>query len=136
MYLHCPALAVLLCLSSLACSNPKQLETSVGTRRSESLVAEAKKVDGRWRVELRLPVGHWKVVPEEDQTFHVAPGEPRSVLVWTVAPDRWAMQDRPFRFTLVGQGGESIAMSVRYPSTLPHAVAVLLEIIARGGAIR
>lgn len=131
-----PAVAVLLCLPTLACMGPRQLETAVGTRRSETMVAEAEKVDGRWRVELRLPLGHWKVVPEEAQAVHVVPGEPRSVLVWTVAPDRWAQQDRPFRFTLVGEGGPTIAMSVRYPGTLPHAVAVLLEIIARGGAVR
>ncbi|MEI6592258.1 MAG: hypothetical protein WCL47_03385 [Holophagaceae bacterium] len=127
-----PAVAVLLCFSSLACTGPKQLETSVGTRRSEALVAEAKQVEGRWRVELRLPVGHWQVVPDEEQTFHIVPAEPRSVLVWTVAPDRWALQDRPFRFNLVGEGGLTIAMSVRYPNTLPPAVSVLLEIFARG----
>ena len=127
-----PAVTVLLCLSTLACNGPKQLETSVGTRRSETLVAEAKKVAGQWRVELRLPVGHWQVVPEEEQTFHLVPGEPRSLLVWTVAPDRWALQDRPFRFNLVGAGGLTIAMSVRYPNTLPPALSVLLEIFARG----
>ncbi len=127
-----PAVTVLLCLSTLACSGPKQLETSVGTRRSETLVAEAKQVEGRWRVELRLPVGRWQVMPEEEQTFHLVPGEPRSLLVWTVAPDRWALQDRPFRFNLVGAGGLTIAMSVRYPNTLPPALSVLLEIFARG----
>ena len=52
--------------------------------------------------------------------------------MWTVAPDRWAMQDRPFRFNLVGAGGLTIAMSVRYPNTLPPALSVLLEIFARG----
>ena len=127
-----PVLAALLCLATLACTGPQQLETSVGTRRSETLTAEATKVNGRWRVELRLPVGHWQVVPEEEQTFHLVPGEPRSLLVWTVAPDRWAMQDRPFRFTLVGEGGLTIAMSVRYPNTLPPALSVLLEIFGRG----
>jgi hypothetical protein len=106
-------------LMPVACSGPRRLETRLGGRSLEDLRAEARKVEGRWQVELLLPAGHWKVETEEGQTFELLPNEPRATLRWTVAPDRWSQQDRPFRFDLVGEGGLRLSFSVLYPNTLP-----------------
>ena len=111
--------ALLLALIPLACSSPRRLETRLGGRAMEDLRAEAQKVEGRWRVELLLPVGKWKVETEESQAFDLLPHEPRATLRWTVAPDRWSQQDRPFRFDLVGENGLRLSFSVIYPNTLP-----------------
>jgi len=123
-------LALLLLAAGPGCSGPRQLETSLGGRRAESLKAEARKVDGRWHVELRLPAGHWRVDPQEGQSVQVLPGEPCSTLRWEVDPDRWTQQDRPFRFTLIGDGGLSLPMAVHYPNTLPRGVVILLEVLS------
>lgn len=120
----------ILLLTGLACSGPKQLETRFGMRRSESLTAEARKIEGRWQVELLLPTGHWRVDPQEGQLVQVLPGEPCSTLRWVVDPDRWVQQDRPFRFTLIGEGGLSLSMSVRYPNTLPRSMVILLSVLS------
>jgi hypothetical protein len=120
---------ILLLAGSSACSGPKRLETSLGGRRAESLTAEARKIDGRWQVELLLPAGHWRVETQEGQAVQVLPGEPRSTLRWVVDSDRWSQQDRPFRFTLTGEGGLGLSMSVRYPNTLPRGLVVLLEVL-------
>jgi hypothetical protein len=95
----------------------------------EDLRAEARKVDGRWQVELLLPAGRWKVETAEGQTFDVVPNEPRATLSWTVAPDRWSQQDRPFRFDLVGEAGLRLPLAVVYPNTLPKAAEVLLQVL-------
>jgi hypothetical protein len=110
---------LLLVLMPLACSGPRRLETRLGGRPLENLRAEARKVEGHWQVELMLPAGRWKVETEEGQTFDLLPNEPRATLRWTVAPDRWSQQDRPFRFDLVGEAGLRLSFSVLYPNTLP-----------------
>ena len=110
---------LLLAMAASACSGPRRLETRLGGRAVEDLRAEARKMDGRWQVELLLPVGKWKVETEEGQTFDLVPNEPRATLRWTVAPDRWSRQDRPFRFDLVGEGGLRLSYSVLYPNTVP-----------------
>ena len=46
-----------------------------------------------------------------------------------VDSERWNQQDRPFRFTLVGEGGLSLSMSVRYPNILPRGMVVLLQVL-------
>ena len=112
-------LALLLVLPLVACSSPRRLETRLGNRAMEDLRAEARKVAGRWQVELLLPAGTWKVETEEGQTFDLIPNEPRASLRWTVAPDRWSQQNRPFRFDLVGETGLRLSFSVVYPNTLP-----------------
>jgi hypothetical protein len=91
----------------------------------EDLRAEAHQVEGRWQVELLLPAGRWKVESEEGQTFDILPNEPRATLRWTVAPDRWSQQDRPFRFDLVGESRLRLSFSVLYPNTLPASDFVL-----------
>jgi hypothetical protein len=88
-------------------------------RQLTELSAEARKVEGQWLCELRLPVGIWRVETTEGQSLEVLPGEPRATLRWKVAPDRWSQQDRPFLFDLVGEGGLRLAFSVRYPNSLP-----------------
>ncbi len=108
-----------LMLCPLACSGPRRLETRLGGRSMEDLRAEARKVEGRWQVELLLPAGTWTVETEEGQIFDLIPNAPRATLRWTVAPDRWSQQDRPFRFDLVGAGGLRLSFSVVYPNTLP-----------------
>jgi hypothetical protein len=95
----------------------------------EDLRAEARKVEGHWQVELLLPVGRWKVETGEGQTFDLLPNEPRATLRWTVAPDRWSQQDRPFRFDLVGETGLRLPLAVVYPNTLPKAVEVVLQVL-------
>ena len=95
----------------------------------EGLRAEARKVEGRWQVELLLPAGRWTVATEEGQAFDLLPNEPRATLRWTVAPDRWSQQDRPFRFDLVGEGGLRLSLSVVYPNTLPKAAEVVLQVL-------
>lgn len=124
------ALVCLMLLAGPACSGPKRLEISLGGHRAESLNAEARKIEGRWQVELLLPAGHWRVDPQEGQTVQILPGEPCSTLRWVVDADRWSQQDRPFRFTLIGDGGLSLPMSVRYPNTLPRVVGVVLQVLS------
>jgi hypothetical protein len=117
---------VLLSLAGLAaCGGPRKLETTLAGRPVEHLAAHARKQDGRWRVELLLPVGHWRVETVEGQDLEILPGEPRATLRWTVAPDRWAQQDRPFRFDLVGASGLRLSLAVRYPNTVPGQSLVL-----------
>jgi hypothetical protein len=103
----------------VACSGPRRLKTRLGGRALEDLRAKARKVEGHWQVELLLPAGRWKVETEEGQTFDLLPNEPRATLRWTVAPDRWSQQDRPFRFDLVGESGLRLSFAVLYPNTLP-----------------
>jgi len=122
-------LPALLVLSMPACSGPRRLETRLGGRPMDDLRAEARKVEGRWQVELVLPMGTWKVETEEGQTFEVIPNEPRATLRWTVAPDRWSQQDRPFRFDLVGEGNLRLSFAVVYPHTLPKAAEVVLQVL-------
>jgi hypothetical protein len=110
---------ILLALVPLACSGPRRLETRLGGRSLDDLRAEARKVEGRWRVELLLPAGKWMVQTQEGQTFDLIPDTPRATLRWTVAPDRWSQQDRPFHFDLVGEGNLRLSFSVLYPNTLP-----------------
>lgn len=111
--------ALLLALMPLACSGPRRLETRMGGRAMEDLRAEARQVEGRCQVELLLPAGHWQVETQEGQVFEILPGEPRATLRWTVAPDRLAQQERPFRFDLVGESGLRLSFAVIYPNTLP-----------------
>ncbi len=101
----------------------------MGSRSMEDLRAEARKVEGRWQVEFKLPVGIWKVETEESQAFQLIPDEPRATLRWTVAPDRWSQQDRPFRFDLVDEKGLRLSFAVVYPSTLPKAAEVILSVL-------
>lgn len=115
-------------LVSIACSGPRQLETRLGGRAMEDLRAEARKVEGLWQVELRLPAGRWKVETTEGQSFDVSPDEPRTTLRWTVAPDRWSQQDRPFRFDLVGEKDLRLSFAVVYPNTLPKAAEVMFHV--------
>jgi hypothetical protein len=97
----------------------------MGGRPMESLRADARKVDGQWHCEMRLPLGRWRVETSEGQTFDITPGEPRATLRWKVAPDRWAQQDRPLVFDLVGEGDLRLSLSVRYPNTVPGQNLVL-----------
>ena len=120
---------LLLALAPLACSGARRLETRLGGRAMEDLHAEARKVEGRWQVELLLPVGRWKVETEEGQAFDLLANEPRTTLRWMVAPDRWPQQDRPFRFDLVGEGGLRLSLAVVYPHTLPKAAEVVLQVL-------
>ncbi|WP_243303359.1 hypothetical protein [Geothrix oryzisoli] len=117
--------ALLLLAGLAACGGPRRLETTLAGRRVEQLTALARKQDGRWRVELLLPVGHWRAETAEGQDLEILPGEPRATLRWTVAPDRWAQQDRPFRFDLVGESGLRLSLAVRYPNTVPGQSLVL-----------
>lgn len=87
--------------------------------------AVARKVDGQWWCELKLPLGQWLVEAGEAQDLDMLPNGPRTTLRWKVAPDRWAQQDRPFRFDLVGEKGLRLSLSVRYLNTLPGQSLVL-----------
>jgi hypothetical protein len=120
---------LLVTLGLAACSGPRRLETRLGGRPLEDLRAEARQVEGLWQVDLLLPVGHWNVETDEHQPFSLLPNEPRATLRWTVAPDRWSQQDRPFRFDLVGEGGLRLSFSVLYPNTLPKAAEVVLQVL-------
>jgi hypothetical protein len=126
MRTHWPQVPVLLLLAGLtACGGSRRLETTLAGRPVEHLTALARKQEGRWRVELLLPVGRWRVETAEGQDVEILPGEPRATLRWTVAPDRWAQQDRPFRFDLVGESGLRLSLAVRYPNTVPGQSLVL-----------
>jgi hypothetical protein len=114
-----------LALFSLACSGPRRLETRLGGRVLDDLHAEARQVDGRWQVELLLPAGSWQVETAEGQSFDLIANEPRATLRWTVTPDRWSQQDRPFRFDLVGGSGLGLSFAVVYPHSLPGGNAVV-----------
>jgi len=115
-------------LVAAGCSGSRHLETRLGGRAMEDLRAEARRVDGGWRVELLLPAGQWKVEPQEGQPWDLLPNEPRATLRWTVTLDRWSRQDRPFRFDLVGASGLRLSLAVVYPNTLPKAAEVVLQI--------
>ena len=118
-------IGVLLLLNLAACSGPRSLETRLGTRTLEDTKAHATRSDGQWRVEFLLPAGRWQVETAEGQTFSLSADEPRATLRWTVAPDRWSQQDRPFRFDLVGDAGLRLSYSVVYPNSLPGGNAAL-----------
>ena len=120
-----PTLALLLLAGLVACSGPRQLDTSMGGRQMEEFRAEARKVEGQWWCELQLPLGIWRVETAEGQTLEILPGQPRATLRWKVAPDRWSQQDRPFTFDLVGEGGLRLSLVVRYPNSLPGQNLVL-----------
>ena len=121
-----PILAIAcIALMPLACSGPRHLETRLGNRTLEEQQAVAHKIDGRWRVEFLLPAGRWQMECREDQPWDLVPHEPRATLRWTVAPDRWSQQDRPFRFDLVSETGLRLSYSVVYPNTLPGQNLVL-----------
>jgi len=113
----------------MGCSGTHRLETRMGGRSLDDLRAEARRVDGRWHVVLQLPAGRWKVETDEGQSFELVPNEPRATLLWTVAPDRWSQQDRPFRFDLVGEGNLRLSFAVVYPNTLPKTAEVVLQIL-------
>jgi len=117
-------LAALL-LGTVGCARSHQLETRLGGRPMDELRAQAHRVDGQWQVELLLPAGRWQVETAEGQGFTLAPGEPRATLRWTVAPDRWSQQNRPFHFDLVGESGLRLSFSVVYPNSLPGQNLVL-----------
>lgn len=119
------SLSALLILSLSACSGPRHLETQLGGRPVEDLKAEARKVEGRWQVELLLPAGRWRIETPEAQSFDLLPGEPRATLRWTVAPDRWSQQDRPFRFDLIGAEGLNLSFAVTYPNSLAGGNAMV-----------
>lgn len=118
-------LGLALVCAMFACSGSRHLETRLGGRAMEDLRAEAHKVDGRWQVELLLPAGRWTVEPQEGQACDLLPNEPRATLRWKVAPDRWAQQNRPFRFDLVGASGLRLSFSVIYPNSLPGGNAMV-----------
>ncbi len=120
-----PTLALLLLAGLVACSGPRQLDTSMGGRQMEEFRAEARKVEGQWWCELQLPLGIWRVETAEGQTLEILPGQPRATLRWKVAPDRWSQQDRPFLLDLVGENGMRLSLSVRYPSSLPGGAFTL-----------
>jgi hypothetical protein len=124
-----PVCLLLGTLHPIACTGPRSLETRLGGRALEDLRAEAHKVEGRWRVALLLPAGRWRVETDEGQAFDLTPNEPRATLRWTVAPDRWSQQDRPFRFDLVGESGLRLTFSVVYPNTLPKVAEVVLQVL-------
>ena len=112
-------------LVPMACFGPRHLETRLGNQTLEEQQAVARKIDGRWQVEFLLPAGRWQVESREGQTWDLLPNEPRATLRWTVAPDRWSQQDRPFRFDLVSETGMRLSYSVVYPNTLPGQSLVL-----------
>ena len=128
-----PAKLILLSSSLLlglgGCGGPRPLETTLGGRPMESLQAQARKVEGQWECELILPLGQWRVETAESQILEVLQNEPRATLRWKVAPDRWAQQDRPFRFDLVGAAGLRLSLAVRYPNTVPKAAEVVLQVL-------
>jgi hypothetical protein len=107
------------------CMRSHQLETRLGGRPLEELRAQAHRAEGQWQVELLLPMGHWQVETSEGQSFTLVPNEPRATLRWTVAPDRWSQQNRPFHFDLVGESGLRLSFSVVYPNSLPGQNLVL-----------
>ncbi|MFN7958138.1 MAG: hypothetical protein U0P46_07460 [Holophagaceae bacterium] len=76
-------------------------------------------------MELLLPEGPWRVETPEAQSFDLLPGEPRATLRWTVAPDRWSLQDRPFRFDLIEPEGLRLSLAVIYPNSLPGGNAMV-----------
>ena len=81
---------------------------------------------------LRLPAGHWEVLPDEAQRVELRPGEPRETLVWRVPQARWN-QARPFTFSL--RSGElRMAFSVRYPgpSVVPEVLKELAVVALHG----
>ena len=120
-----------LALAGLACA-PTRLETRVNGRPAETLQAACRPVDGGWELSLRLPAGHWEVLPDEAQRVELRPGEPRETLVWRVPQARWN-QARPFTFSL--RSGElRMAFSVRYPgpSVVPEVLKELAVVALHG----
>lgn len=115
----------------VGCRGPRTLETRIGTHRTEYLQAQAVKAGDQWQVELTLPAGTWTVIPGEAQAVELVPGTPRATLRWRVLPERWRHQDKPFEFTLQGEGGMALRMSVKYPNTVPGGVVFLLDVLSR-----
>ncbi len=124
--------AAALCLfAGLACAH-RTLDTTLSGRKTESMRAEAQKVESGWKVTLQLPAGEWKVqTPNEEQPVQVIPGTPYGMAQWTVAQDRWS-KDRPLDLVLEG-GGLSMPITVRYRRDLPMWVQMVLLDLAGGG---
>lgn len=118
----------------LGCSGPKQLETRLNNRKTVSLKAEAIKENGQWKVEMKLPAGKWKVVPEEEQRFQIVDGDPISTMRWEVSWERWNQQDKPFRFSLESNSGLPIYISVKYPNFVNQGQILLLGIFGASAA--
>ena len=59
--------AVLLRAGFTGCSGPRHLETSLGGRPLEDMLASATKAGDRWQCELQLPLGVWRVETREAQ---------------------------------------------------------------------
>lgn len=119
----------LLMLLVLGCSGPKQLETRLNNRKTVSLKAEAVRENGQWKVEMKLPAGKWKVIPEEEQRFQIIEGDPNSTMRWEVSWERWNQQDKPFRFALESPSGLPIYISVKYPNIANQGQILLLGLL-------
>lgn len=107
---------ILVGLTLLIGCGPKHLDTRINKRKTVSMVAEAKKDDGLWRISLRLPAGQWKVESQEDQRFAITQeaSSARQIMNWTVTPERWRQGEKPLYFNLVGENDIRLEMSVRY----------------------
>ena len=74
------SVALLLLAGVVCCSESRQLDTSMGGRQMEELHAEARKIEGQWCCQLKLPLGSWRAETAEGQDLEVLPGEPRATL--------------------------------------------------------
>ncbi|HJV22772.1 MAG TPA: hypothetical protein VJ570_08745 [Holophagaceae bacterium] len=104
--------ALLLCMAS-GCASRK-VDVTFNGRRAESLQGRATKEDGRWTVDLDLPMGRWGVdLPEEGIAVRVREEGGRPHARWETSGER--LLAKPFRIRLrpLEGPGEPIWMEVR-----------------------
>ncbi len=95
---------VLLPFSLVACASHK-VDVNLNGRPAESLQGRAAKEDGRWTVDLDLPLGTWLVdLPEEGLTARVREEGGRPHARWEVSGER--LLAKPFRVRLRPASGE------------------------------
>lgn len=98
-------LAVTLAVTLVVGCASRKVEVNLNGRRAESLQGRATREDGRWTVDLDLPMGRWRVdLPEEGLTARVREEGGRPHARWEVTGER--LLAKPFRVRIRPEEGE------------------------------
>lgn len=99
------ALATALLGLALAGCASRNVDVNLNGRRAQSLQGRATRVDGRWTVDLDLPMGQWVVdLPEEGLSARVLEEEGRLHARWETTGER--LLAKPFRVRIRPAAGE------------------------------
>ena len=115
----------------IGCKGPRDLQTQINNRPVDNLTAIAQKENDQWVIEMNLPLGNWTIKTEEDQSYEITRGDPKSTFRWKVSPERWSNKEKPFIFQLVPEYGQPMYCSVKYvsrPGATGNVIYILGEI--------